>query len=101
MIAVVKIAGGHLGVGLGEERIALFGQQAAQLEIVLYDAVMDQHDPFGPMRMGVFVGRASMSCPAGMAHAAAAFQWTPFDGGPQIGKASRAFDGMEGPVVAD
>jgi hypothetical protein len=62
--------GKDLGVGGGFERMALGEQLALQSVEVFDDAIMDQDDAPGlvRMRMGIFVGRRAVGGPAGMAN---------------------------------
>ena len=66
--------GEDLGVGLGQELMALFAQLLFQAEVVLDDAVMHHHDAPGAiaMRMGILLRRPAMGCPAGVADAVSA-----------------------------
>ena len=61
-----------LGVGLGLEDRALFLQRLAQLAKILDDAVVDDRDTLGRMRMRVVLGRPAVGGPARMADAAMA-----------------------------
>ena len=58
-----------LGVGLGGELRAVLLQLVAQLAEILDDAVVDDRDPLGRMRMRVVLGRPAMRRPAGVADA--------------------------------
>ena len=60
-----------LGVGLGDEHVALPLQLVLQLEVVLDDAVVDDDDLAGAVavRVRVLLGRASVRGPAGVADA--------------------------------
>ena len=66
----------HLGVGLGDEPVALGGQLALQLEVVLDDAVVDDDDAPGAIAVGVRVllGRPAVRGPAGVADAVVAVE---------------------------
>ena len=61
-----------LGVGLGLEDRALFLQLLAQLAKILDDAVVDDGDALGRMRMRVVLGRPAVGGPARVADAAVA-----------------------------
>src|SRR5262249_60001646 len=66
--------GNDLGIGLGFEPMAERAQFAAQLIEVLDDAVMDDGDAVGGVRMGVGFARAAVGGPAGVADADRACQ---------------------------
>src|SRR5262249_19837717 len=55
-----------LGVGFADEFASLFGQPLAQFAKILYDAVMNDRNEIGGVRMGIVFGRPAMRCPAGM-----------------------------------
>ena len=59
----------HLGVGFAAERGALLLQLFAQLAEVLDDAVVDDRELLGGVRMRVVLGRLAVGRPAGMADA--------------------------------
>ncbi len=59
----------HLGVGLGPELGALLHQLFAQLAEVLDDAVVDDREAVGGVRMRVAFGRPAVGRPAGVADA--------------------------------
>ena len=63
-----------LGVGLGDELVPLALQFELQIEVVLDDAVVDDHDLAGAVavRMCVFLGRPAVRRPARMADAVVA-----------------------------
>ena len=61
--------GDHLGVGLGAEHGALLFELVAQLAEILDDAVVDDGEPVGRVRMGVVLGRLAVGRPAGVADA--------------------------------
>src|SRR5580693_4488967 len=63
-------------IGFGGELVAFFNQLFLQAEIVFNNAVVYDDDLAAAitMRMSVFFGGASVSCPASMANAVAAFQ---------------------------
>src|ERR1044071_9811757 len=58
-----------LGVGLGAEMSAAFGQLLLELEIVFDDAVVHDDDVAGAMRMGVALRRPAVGGPARVADA--------------------------------
>ena len=60
-----------LGVGLGDELVALVLQLLLQIEVVLDDAVVDDDDPAGAVavRMRVLLGRPAVRRPARVADA--------------------------------
>ena len=62
------------GVGLAGEFGALLFQRQAQFAKILDDAVVDDGDVVGGMRMRVVLGRLAMGGPAGVADAAEARQ---------------------------
>ena len=61
--------GDDLGVGLGRELGAAALELGAQLGEILDDAVVDDGDAVGRMRMGVGLVRPAMGRPAGVADA--------------------------------
>ncbi len=60
---------GDLGVGLGDEAVALGRELLAQRLEVLDDAVVDDGEPARRVRMGVRLGRLAVGRPAGVADA--------------------------------
>ncbi|MNT26274.1 hypothetical protein D3C72_1618360 [compost metagenome] len=66
---MVQQVGDDLGVGLALEDAALGFQLSLQLGEVLDDAVMDQADAAGLVRVGVGGGRRAVGGPAGVADA--------------------------------
>lgn len=66
-----------LGIGIGAEDMALGAQLRAQFPEVLYDAVVDDGNLVGCVRMGVVLARAAMCGPAGMTDAGRSLQWRP------------------------
>ena len=73
-----------LGVGLGLEDRALLLQRLAQLAEILDDAVVDDGDALGRMRMRVVLGRLAVGGPAGVADAGVAGERLGFEPGFQI-----------------
>ena len=69
--------GNDLGVGLGDELVALLGEFAFEVEIVFDNAVMNHDDAAGAvaMGMGVFFSGAAMGGPARVADAEGAVEW--------------------------
>ncbi len=63
-----------LGVGFGLEDRALFLKRFAQLAEILDDAVVNDGNTLGRVRMGVVFGRLAMGGPAGVADAGMARQ---------------------------
>ena len=65
-----------LGVGLGNELVALADQLVLQLQVVLHNAVVHHHDSSRAvaMRMGILFRGSAMCGPAGMANAKGAFE---------------------------
>ncbi len=65
-----------LGVGLGDERVTLLLELLLQIEVVLDDAVVHDHDLSGavPVRVGVLLGGPSVRGPSGVSDAVAAGQ---------------------------
>jgi hypothetical protein len=63
--------GQDLCVGLGHEAVAGGGEARLQLEVVLDDAVVDDHDPSRAVlvRVGILLGRPAVGRPAGVADA--------------------------------
>ncbi len=59
----------HLGIGLADELGAALRQLFAQLAEILDDAVVDDRDALGGMRMGVVLGRPPVGRPARVADA--------------------------------
>ena len=105
--------GDDLGVGLGDEFVALGGEFALQVEIIFNDAVVDDDDAAGAVAMGVGVlfGGAAVGGPAGVADAEGAvermFAQNFFQVGELAGSAANlengvggAADGNAGRVVA-
>ena len=68
--------GDDLGVGFGDELVALRGEFALEVEVILDDAVVDDDDAAGAvaMGMGVFFGGAAVRGPAGVADAEGAVE---------------------------
>ncbi len=68
--------GDDLGVGLGDELVALGGELALQLKIVLNNAVVHDDDAARAVavRVGVFFGGAAVGGPAGVADAKGAIE---------------------------
>ncbi len=60
-----------LGVGLGDELVPFLLQLLLQVQVVLDDAVVHDHDPAGAvaMRMGILFGRPAVRRPARVADA--------------------------------
>ena len=63
--------GDDLGVGFGDELVALGGEFALEVEVVFDDAVVDDDDAAGAVAvgMGVLFGGAAVGGPAGVADA--------------------------------
>ena len=63
-------------VGLSGEAMSLFRQLFFQRNVIFYDSVVHHHDFAGTvtMRMRVFLGRAAVSGPAGMANSVGTIQ---------------------------
>ena len=61
--------GDHLGIGIGAERRARFLQLLAELAEILDDAVVDDGEALGSMRVRVMFGRSTVSRPARVADA--------------------------------
>jgi hypothetical protein len=66
---LVHQVGDDFAVGLREKLAPVRHQLAAQLEVVLDDAIVDEHDAPGPMRVSVLLGRAAVRRPARVADA--------------------------------
>ena len=64
--------GDHLGVGLGRENRAVVLELGLELAEILDDAVVDERQPLGRVRMGVHLGRRAVGRPARMADAGVA-----------------------------
>ena len=62
----------HLCVGFRRQFMAGLNQFSAQFTKVLDNAIVDNGDARGRMRMGVDLVRDAMRCPAGMANAGGA-----------------------------
>ena len=85
---------GHdFGVGLRHELVPLFHQAFLDMQVVFHDAVVHYHEIAVAVgvRMGVGVGRAAMSRPAGMANAQVSLRNHSFDFLFQAVQASHAF----------
>jgi len=63
-----------LGIGFGAQLVAAREQFGAQLDEVLDDAVVDDRDRAGFVRMRVFLGRAAVSRPSRVSDSDAALQ---------------------------
>ena len=76
LLHLLDQVGDDLGVGLGDELVALRGELALQLQIVFHDAVVDDDDAARAvaMRVGVLFGGAAMGGPAGVADAEGALK---------------------------
>jgi hypothetical protein len=76
LLDLLDEVGDDLGVGFGDELVALGGEFALQVEIVFDDAVVDDDDAAGAvaMGMGVFFGGAAVGGPAGVADAEGAVE---------------------------
>src|SRR5262249_52291266 len=61
--------GDHLGIGIGAERRACFLQLLAQLAEILDDAIVDDGEALGGMRVRVMFGRSAVGRPPGVANA--------------------------------
>jgi hypothetical protein len=59
----------HFGVGLAAELRAVLAERLAQLAEILDDAVVDDGDAFGRVRMRVALGRLAVGGPAGVTDA--------------------------------
>ena len=68
--------GDDLGIGFGDELVALGGELALEFEVVFDDAVVDDDDAAGAvaMGMGVFFGGTAVRGPAGVADAESAVE---------------------------
>ncbi len=78
--------GDDLGVGLGDEFVPFLLEFVLQLDVILDDSVVHDHDLARAIavRVGVFLGGAAVRGPAGMADAIEAIDrtiggWTPRD----------------------
>ncbi len=56
----------EFGVGFGAELVVALEQGGAQFDVILDDAVMDDGDRSGLMRMGVAFGRTAVRGPSRM-----------------------------------
>ena len=76
LLHLLDEVGDDLGVGFGDELVALRGEFALQIEIVLDDAVVDDDDAAGAvaMGMGILFRGAAMRGPAGVADAEGAVE---------------------------
>ncbi len=74
--------GNDFRVCFGQELVAFLAQLFLEGEVVLDDAVVDDHHPAGAvaMRVGVLFRRAAMGCPAGVADAIGAVDGIEADG---------------------
>ena len=59
----------EFGIGFGTELVVALEQGGAQVEVILDDAVVDDGDGAGLMRMGVALGRTAVRGPSRMADA--------------------------------
>ncbi len=68
--------GDDLGVGFGDKLVALGGEFALQVEVILHDAVVDDDDAAGAvaMGMGILFSGAAVGGPAGVADAEGALE---------------------------
>src|SRR6185437_5215845 len=55
--------GDSLGIGLADEFTTTLGQLLTQLAEIFNDAVVNDRNRFGRMRMGIVFGRSAMACP--------------------------------------
>ena len=92
-----------LGVGLGDERVALALQLLLQLEVVLDDAVVDDDDAAGAVavRMGVLLGRPAVRGPARVADAVVAVDGLGADGVLELRQLAGAAPQPDGAVLHD
>ena len=68
-VVVSQQVGDHFGVGLGGEYVAKFLKLQAQRVVILDDAVVDDSQTVGTMRVGVLLTGLAVGCPAGMGDA--------------------------------
>ena len=71
--------GDHLGVGLGREHDARVFQLRFQLAEILDDAVMDEREAIGRVRVGIGLGGRAMGRPAGVTDAGPAGERLPVE----------------------
>ena len=92
-----------LGVGLRGERDALAFELLAERDVVLEDAVVDDHDVAGcvPLRVGVSPRRLPVGGPAGVADAGAALERRCVPGGSQLLDAALVLLDAQRAVVRD
>ncbi len=90
-----------LGVGLGDEPVALGFERGLEVEIVFDDAVVDDDEPAGavPVWMRVFFGGAAVGGPARVAQAVAAGDRVGRQHLLEPGELARASPDVETPVV--
>ncbi len=67
LVVFLNQVGDDLRIGIGAKSVALFAQAAFQIEVILDDAVVDDHETARVVRMGINFRRSSMGRPTGVA----------------------------------
>src|SRR6476661_753788 len=78
-----------LGVGFADELASFFGKPLAQLAKILDDAVMNDRNNIGGVRMSIVFGRSAVRRPARMTDADIAPKWLAIE--PRFKRAQLAF----------
>src|SRR5437868_15292108 len=81
--------GNGLGIGLADEFATLFAQLLTQLAEILDDAVMDNRNQIGGMRMSIILARPAVRRPARMTDADTAAERLLFE--PHLQRAKLTF----------
>ncbi|MND79761.1 hypothetical protein D3C80_715120 [compost metagenome] len=98
---VVNQVGDHLGVGVGTELVTHALQLAAQLFVVLYDAVVHYDYVLGDMGVRIALGGLAVGRPAGVGNAGAAMDGLLFQRLGQLGHLAEATHPLQRLVGAE
>ena len=93
----------HLRVGLRDEAVAGGGEARLELEVVLDDAVVDDHDAAGAVlvRVSVLLGGAAVGGPAGVPDAPVAVERLRGEARRQVAELARGAAALEAAVLHD
>ena len=100
-VVVSQQVGDHFGVGLGGEYVAKFLQLQAQRVVILDDAVVDDSQTVGTMRVGVLLTGLAVGCPAGMGNAQVARERVCFHGIAECGNFTHFPSALDTVVATD